>query len=186
MKTAPLSIALALAATGTQAAPSAQDASDAAAQAATRYAQAVSCTEDEIPPERVATLRPYRDDAAREHARYAVVWHGDLGCRGGSGSDRARLAIVVVGTGDSFVVDPGASSPAVRLEMPVRWVETIRALGPERLRVEGLAHAPGDAACCPSRRRSFTLQRQPGGQWTTLGRVTETAADSPDGGAPAR
>lgn len=186
MKTAPISIALALAAAGTQAAPSAQDASAAAAEAASRYAQAVSCTEDEIPPERVAALRPYRDDAGREQARYAVVWHGDLGCRGGSGSDRARLAIVVVGAGDSFVVDPAASSPAVSFLLPVRWVETIRAPRPDRLRVEGLAHAPGDAACCPSRRLAFTLQRQPGGQWTTLGRVTETAADGADAGSPAR
>lgn len=177
MKPAALSLCILLAAGSTHAAPPAPDATAAAARAAERYAQAVSCTEDEIPPERVATLHPYRDDGDRAQARYAVVWHGDLGCRGGSGSERAHLAIVVVGAGDSYVVDPGASSPAVTFVLPVRWVETLQALAPDRLRVDGLAHAPGDAACCPSRRLRFTLQRQPGGQWKPVGRIQAIGVD---------
>ncbi|MES2756353.1 MAG: hypothetical protein V4693_03185 [Pseudomonadota bacterium] len=69
----------------------------AIANAVERYANAISCGGIKVKPEDVLTLAPYGDGPTL--SKYAVLWSGDVGCFGGSGTEMTRLAIATVNTG---------------------------------------------------------------------------------------
>ena len=55
---------------------------------ASRYARSISC-ETVTDPKNLVALIPWKnlkDDDERDRAKYALVWYGDIGCSGGTGS----------------------------------------------------------------------------------------------------
>lgn len=132
---------------------------------ATAYANSISCPHVKITPQRIAALVPWKEPDDRWDARYAALWDGDIGCDGGSGGESTRISIVAVKTGNTFVVDPLRSSPAIRFEIPVRYVTRIVGNTHDSLVLEGLAYGPNDGNCCPSIRLRFTMQVDENGNW---------------------
>jgi len=148
-----------------QDAPSVQDISKAVVRASSQYANAVSCETEKIGPKQIAGLRPYKSFDDRMDAVYAVLWSGDIGCAGGSGTSGTNISIVTIGAGDSYVVDPTRSSPVVQFESPVRYVERIVGNTPDTLILEGKDYGPKDPNCCPSVPVRFTLKVDGKGNW---------------------
>ena len=153
------------AATLAQSVPPLVDASQAVIRVATAYANSIACPDVVINPQNVAALMPYRGRNRRDEERYAVIWVGDLGCAGGTGSPRTYISIVKVGADDAYVVDPVRSSPNVKIASPLPAVDRIVSHTPDTLTLEGKAYAPMDALCCPSVLRQFTLKSDAAGNW---------------------
>ncbi len=124
----------------------------------TAYVNAISCPEGEIEAKNIIPLVPYTHIEDRSDAKYVVLSAGDIGCVGGSGSWGTHLSFVTIGAGNTFVVDPLRSSPAIQFESPVRLVERIVGHTAVSLTLEGNAYGQNDANCCPSVRERFTLR----------------------------
>jgi hypothetical protein len=134
------------------------------------YAAAIACESAPVDPKDIAALVPYRksdeDDFAQ--AEYAVIWHGDVGCAGGSGTGTSNIAIVRVGHWGEFFVVPARSSPIAKFGLPVTFID--RMLGNTRntLLLEGEALGKDDLPCCPSVRVRFTMKLGANGNWTVV------------------
>lgn len=139
-------------------------------KAATAYADAISCEHSKISAKSVAALAPYKADSAWE-AKYAIVWSGDIGCDGGTGSVNSAISIVKVGMGSSFHVDPLRSSPSIKHEIPVRRIERLVAHTADSLTIEGKAYGPADGNCCPSVNVRATLKVDAKGNWKMVERI---------------
>ncbi|QJD58412.1 hypothetical protein HG264_05560 [Pseudomonas sp. gcc21] len=138
----------------------------AAAIAVTKnYANAVACTEDEYGIWSFLTLQPWTDYYAREDAEFAVIWSGDVGCAGGSGTVGVNLAIVKVGAGNSYYVDARDSSPPAEFEFYSRSFESVVANTSDVIVLEAFEHGRDDANCCPSLRVRYTLKRDENRDW---------------------
>ncbi len=129
------------------------------------YANAIACPGVTVDPAMGVALVPFKDRNNREDERYAVLWEGDIGCSGGSGSQGTALAIVTIGAGNTAVVDPLRSSPAIRFESPARLIDRIVGNTRDTLVLEGKEHGPKDAECCPSVSVRFTLRVDQRGNW---------------------
>jgi uncharacterized membrane protein len=138
-------------------------------KAATAYADAISCEHSKISVKSIAALVPYKADSAWA-VKYAVVWSGDIGCDGGTGSINSAISIVKGGMGSSFRVDPLRSSPSIKHEIPVRRVERLVAHTADSLTIEGKAYGPGDGNCCPSVNVRVTLKVDAKGNWKMVER----------------
>ncbi len=128
------------------------------------YANSISCNVLAIGPKDIAALVPYRD--CWGIARYAVLWHGDIGCAGGSKTTTANIAIVTVGAGNSFVVDPLLSSPVVSFEgfgFPKLIGNTHNSLV-----LDGFELGPNDGLCCPSVPVRMTVRVNEKGDWKLI------------------
>lgn len=134
-------------------------------KAATSYKEAIACVEDKIGAKDIAALVPYKTLDDRMDAKYAVLWVGDIGCAGGSGTYGTNVSIVTIGAGDSYTVDPLQSSPVIRFESPVRLVSRIVGNTRDSMILEGLEFGPKDANCCPSIPVRFTLKVDEKGNW---------------------
>jgi uncharacterized membrane protein len=143
-------------------------------KAATAYADAVSCAHSKISAKNIATLRPY-DAEVRGDAIYAVVWSGDIGCDGGTGSVNPAISIVKTGAGYSFFVDPLRSSPSIKHEIPVRYVERLVENTADSLTLEGKAYGPNDGNCCPSVNVRAILKVDAKGNWKLVDRKVISA-----------
>ena len=157
--------------------PSQADAKKAAARAAQLYVDAI-CGETfvKVDPAKVVALVPWDAKHDRSEATYAVLWSGDLGATGGSGSTAAYITIVTVCMGDTFVVEPTRSSPVINYEAPVRGIERIISSTKDSMTLEGLTLGPNDPNCCPSIRNRFTLKLDANGNWA---RFSAKANDKP-------
>lgn len=131
----------------------------------TAYANAISCPGVTVAPRQIAALVPYQTIDDRMDEKYAVLWVGDIGCVGGSGTEGTHVSIVTVSTGDSYVVNPLQSSPTVQFESPVRYVERIVGNTRDSLILEGKEYGPNDSNCCPSVKVRFTLRADEKGNW---------------------
>lgn len=138
------------------------------ANAVERYANAISCGGIKVKPEDVLTLAPYKDGP--ELSKYAVLWSGDVGCFGGSGTEMTRLAIATVNTG-RYVVQPGLSSPVAAFESPARFVTRVVSKGADSLVLEGREYAPNDPRSNPSVPVRFTLREDAKGGWRLVEKV---------------
>lgn len=167
MRIAAICLVGALSASGAfaQNAPSVKDITAGVIRAATNYATGIACTESKIEARHIAALTPYKNFDDRMDAKYAVLWTGDIGCLGGSGTNGTHISIVTVGTGDSYIVDPLKSSPAINFESPVRYIEKIVGNTRDSLILEGMEYGPEDANCCPSINIRFTLKATQNGDW---------------------
>ncbi len=150
-----------------QNAPSTQEITKKIIKSVTSYADAISCSDLDTPtnPKRIVALSPYTNFDDRENAKYAVLWEGDIGCAGGTGTASTNIAIVTVGAGDSFLVDPSQSSPSITFDSLTRYVDKIVGNTRESLTLEGKEHGPNDPMCCPSVKVRFTLQSDAKGNW---------------------
>lgn len=148
-----------------QNAPSVQEITKQIIKSAKGYQNAISCSDAEITPKDIAALTPYKTIDERMDAKYAVLWIGDIGCAGGSGTSGTNVSIVTVGMGDSFVVDPHLSSPIIQFETPVRTITRIVGNTRDTLILEGKEYADNDANCCPSITVRFTLRVDEKGNW---------------------
>jgi hypothetical protein len=129
------------------------------------YAHAIACTDDESGIWSFITLKPWAEYYGREEAEYAVVWNGDVGCLGGSGTSGIQLAIVKIGAGNSYYVDVWSSSPPAKFDFPSRAFESIVANTSDVIVLEAREYGPDDANCCPSLRVRYTLKRDEGADW---------------------
>lgn len=148
-----------------QNAPPVQEITKNIIKSVTAYANAISCPGVTVEAKQIAALVPYKTFDDRMDAKYAVLWAGDIGCAGGSGTEGTNLSIVTVSTGDSYVVDPLQSSPVIQLESPVRYIERIVGNTRDSLVLEGKEYGPNDSNCCPSLRVRFTLRADEKGNW---------------------
>jgi hypothetical protein len=139
-------------------------------QAAQLYVKAIACA-GPLSPSMVVTLVPAGSLDMRWDARYAVIWGGDLGCQGGSGTHGSHIAMVVLRAGDSVLVDPIQSSPAVRFPIPVRYVERVVSNTADTLTMEGMAYSDKDPNCCPSLPTRFTMRVDEKGDWRLVSRT---------------
>lgn len=138
-------------------------------RAAQSYADSLGCAQN-IEPTDIAALVPWKKGTEREEAEYAVIWYGDIGCLGGSGTTTANLAIVKIGSGNTFYVDPGRSSPQINFETTGSRIGVSRILGNTKntLTLEGFDYAENDAMCCPSIRKQFTVRSDSKGNWRII------------------
>lgn len=139
------------------------------------YARAVACESDgELSGKNIAAMTPLTDMDKREDAKFAVIWYGDFGCQGGSGTTAARLAIVGVGSGDTFYVNPYESEPATNAGLP-RSVEKIVGATKDTLIFDVRDYGKDDANCCPTLRNRVTIKQLANGKWQ---RVSTTSLPS--------
>jgi hypothetical protein len=137
--------------------------------AAKHYIASVACAVGE--PEALAELEPYRDDPAQiGRGRFAVVWHGDIGCNGGSASSTANIAIVEVRDGGTFLVDPARSSPIIGVDLTMQRFDRLIQASADTIVLEGRELGPDDALCCASDRWRVTLRDDGRGNWKAVQR----------------
>lgn len=129
------------------------------------YAHAISCTDDEYGIWEFITLEPWTDYYAREQSEFGVIWSGDVTCAGGSGTRGIQLAIVKVGAGNTYYVDPWRSSPPAEFEFYSRSFSGVVANTSDVIVLEALEHGPDDANCCPSQPVRYTLKRDDDRNW---------------------
>ena len=158
-----------------QSAPPVQEITKQIVRSVTGYANAISCPGVKVEPKQIAALVPYKTMDDRMDAKYAVLWVGDIGCAGGSGTEGTNLSIVTISTGDSYVVDPLHSSPVIQFESPVRFVERIVGNTRDSLILEGMEYGPKDPNCCPSIKVRFTLRVDEKGNWKLVEKKTMSA-----------
>lgn len=133
-------------------------------EAATHYAVAVSCVNAAPHANDIAALVPWKVYDDRENAEYLVFWQGDVGCLGRTGTSGPQAALVKIGGGTTFYVDPTRSSPAVQLELPM-VMERLVGNTKDSLVVDGIAYGDKDPQCCPSLRTRYTLRPDARGNW---------------------
>jgi len=151
-----------------QSAPPVQEITKQIIKSVKGYANAISCPGVDVGPNQIAALTPYKTQDDRMDAKYAVLWDGDIGCAGGSGTTGTNVAIVTVSVGDSFVVDPSQSSPIIQFESPVRGVSRIVGNTKDTLILEGKEFGDKDPNCCPSISVRFTLRVDDKGNWKLI------------------
>lgn len=149
--------------------PPAKTITKAVIRAAQSYADSLGCA-GSIEPADIATLVPWETGTIREEAEYAAIWYGDIGCLGGSGTTTPNLAIVKIGSGNTFYVVPGRSSPQIAFETAGSRIGVSRILGNTKntLTLEGYDYAENDAMCCPSIRKQFTVRSDEKGNWRII------------------
>jgi hypothetical protein len=137
------------------------------------YANAISCPAGTVSPKSIAALFPYKNLEDRDSAKYAVLWSGDIGCLGGSGSVATQIAIVTVGPNGHFRVVPGLSSPAIKFEgIQARSFPKLVGNTSDTLILDGLDYNPagGDGMCCPSVLVRVTVRADEKGNWAVVER----------------
>lgn len=155
-----------------QSAPPVQEITKQIIKSVTNYANAISCPGVIVEPKQIAALVPYKNIDDRMDAKYAVLWVGDIGCAGGSGTAGTNVSIVTISTGDSYVVNPLQSSPAIQFESPVRSIERLVGNTSDSLILEGKEFGPNDPNCCPSIKVRFTLRVDEKGNWKLVEKKT--------------
>jgi hypothetical protein len=129
------------------------------------YQNAIACANIDQAMQPVLALAPFESETHREEARYAVLWSGDIGCAGGSGTSTANITMIHIGSGDQFYVDVAHSSPQIHFDAPVKLVREVLNYTQDHLTLRGRTYAEGDPHCCPSIDARFTLHADAQGNW---------------------
>ena len=145
------------------AAPGRSEINTEALATANAYASAIACAVSDITPTDIVALRPYTSMEDRHDAEYLVFWEGDIGCLGGSATSTFNVSSIMIATGDSYLVDLDKSSPAVGVQAG-RGAKLIGHTG-EKIFMETMEYADGDANCCPSITRRIAITRDRDGNW---------------------
>ena len=133
--------------------------------AARKYQDAISCSEIPIKPKDVVPLVSLKSTEERFMVAYAVLWVGDIGCSGGTGSAGSYISIVGVAFDDYFYVDPSRSSPQVEFGGPAKLITKISRYSHDTLLVEGKKASQNDPNCCPSINVKYKLKADAKGNW---------------------
>lgn len=161
--------------------PSIQEITTNIINSATNYANSISCGDVEVQPKQIAALVPYKDLDHRDDAKYAVLWDGDIGCMGGSGTTATNISIVGIGTNNAYFIDPLKSSPVIHFDSPVTFVERLVGNTNDTLVLEGMEAGPNDAHCCPSIKVRFKLKVDKKDNWKLIDKkVIPNAPVQPD------
>jgi hypothetical protein len=149
--------------------PTIEQITKAVSESVDHYTASIACERGPTQPKDIAALLPYKLAGDRDdEALWAVLWHGDIGCRGGSGTSTQSIALVRLHIADTFLVDPAMSSPQVRFDVPVKYVDHLVGNTGDTLVLEGMDYGDHDAQCCPSVRKRFTMKMDEQGNWKTL------------------
>jgi hypothetical protein len=134
------------------------------------YTAAIACERGPVEPKDIAALIPYGKTEADDltQAEYAVIWQGDIGCAGGSGTISANIAVVKVSHWGVFLVDPRWSSPIAKFDPPVKYIDRLLGNTRNTLVLEGVTYGDDDATCCPSVRVRFTMKQGDNGDWAIV------------------
>lgn len=143
--------------------PSEQEITNKIIRAVSGYANSISCPSVKINPNQIITLVPYKEVGDHNIAKYAVLWVGDVGCWCGSGTTKTNITIVTFNC--DYIVDPLRSSPIIKFNSPVRYVERTVGNTSDSMTLEGMKYGPDDARCCPSIPVRFTLKEDNTGNW---------------------
>jgi len=125
---------------------------------ANKYIDHGVCEPTRAEPNSVAAMSPYTPDveAGRAAAEYVVIWAGDIGCRGGSGTNTMNYLLVEKrGVTPARIVGVG--------ELDGASIERIVATTPDSLTVDAYTWGPDDAHCCASVFERWTFRREPSG-----------------------
>lgn len=147
--------------------PTIQTQTKAIISAVKKFSESISCTGAAPEPQYIAAMIPYKNVDARLESKFAVIYHGDIGCAGGSGTSGAAIAVVRIGAGDTFYVSPKESSPVVDDELP-RIVERVVGATSDSITIDAKTYGKDDPNCCPSIRQRITLRQMPNGSWVTI------------------
>ena len=143
---------------------------------AQQYQNAIACANIDKAMQPVIALTPYTDSDHRDEARYAVLWSGDIGCAGGSGTSTANITIVGIGGGNGFFVDSTHSSPHITFDSPVTLVREVVNYTQDTLTLRGKEYRDSDPRCCPSINTRFTLREDEQGNWLLIEQYSEPQA----------
>lgn len=132
------------------------------------YANSISCPGIEISKESVILLNPQKAEKYYNDALYAVLWDGDIGCRGGSATENTNISLIAPSVGDTFVVLPSISSPAIKFNIPVRYVSEIVSHTNNTLTLTGMKYGPHDPNSAPSIPDLFTVKIDKNGNWNLI------------------
>jgi hypothetical protein len=135
---------------------------------ANNYASAVSCIDSPAEANDILALHPYKKREDALDAKFLVFWHGDIGCDGGSGTHTDNVALVRMGSFDSYYVDPTRSSPRIDLEFNTRFLERLVGNTENTIVVDAMEFAKGDSNNFPSLLFRYTLRVDAKGNWKLL------------------
>ena len=136
------------------------------------YAMGIACETAEATAKDVAALVPLgvaTDTVPYGEGTYAVLWHGDIGCRGGSGTVTDNIALVVRAANDTFLVDPRASSPQVAFETSIAAIDKLVGATSNSLVLDGRRFCGGEwsLAGCEMKVR-ITMRQGRDGSWKVV------------------
>lgn len=139
-----------------------------ALKVAKEYANSIACNTS-IEKKNLIALRSWNTDDAedRGYAKYALVWHGDIGCNGGSGTTTWNISIIKIGVGDYFFVDAAKSSPMGRVQLPVKPDIKIVKFSESNITVQTKVEdkAVEGRGCCEWTRVELQLKIDKNGNW---------------------
>lgn len=138
-------------------APSIEEKTKKIVDVVNRYSSSISCTDLATEGKYIAALTPFKSTLQRYDAKFAVLWAGDIGCAGGSGTSSFNIAVVKVGAGDTFYVDAYQSDPLIGTPLPP-GVEKVVGATHNTLVLDTLAYGENDPNCCPSIKERITLR----------------------------
>jgi LppP/LprE lipoprotein len=133
-----------------------------------KFRDSISCAEDDIKPSDVFAMTPLKSDEEYFDARYVVLWQGDVGCNGGSGTMSSHIAVVTFGSSATPVVNLGQSSPVASIPLPMRGIERVVSATADTITVEAADFGPNDANCCPTIRSRYVVRLDDKGVWRVL------------------
>lgn len=135
-------------------------------RAANNYASAISCVDSPAEAKDILALRPYKNADDAYDSEYLVFWHGDIGCSGGSGTHTDNVALVRIGSFDSFYVDPRRSSPIIHMEVNTRFIKPLVGNTENTIVVEASELSENDVSYnFPSLHFRYTLRVDEKGNW---------------------
>jgi hypothetical protein len=140
---------------------------------AKKYAESIAC-ETFVEKKNLIALSPWNsvDDDDRSYAKYALVWHGDIGCNSGSGTNTWNISIIQIGVGSHFFVDPAKSSPMIRVQLPIKPdIKIVRfSESTITIRTEISEISSDGNSCCDSIDVDLKLKVDKQGNWNVVNR----------------
>lgn len=138
---------------------------------AKKYSESIAC-EASIEKKKLVALTPWHNTEDetdnREEAKYALIWQGDVGCAGGSGTNQPQITIVRIAAGDSFIVEPYESSPAVTFIIGAQYVKKVISSSSKSLTLLAMTWGENDAHCCASVEVKIRLKQNEKGDWEII------------------
>jgi hypothetical protein len=130
------------------------------------YIEANSCEPDLADESRIVqfTRRAAKGRSVPVPGKFAVLWHGDEGCAGGSGTNRPHISVVLLSSSGKPQFLPGEKSTIVEFQVIDKLLSASEEDG---VVVTGSTWQPGDADCCATKHVRATLRRGRHGYFET-------------------
>lgn len=139
---------------------------------ASGYAKSISC-DPNLDLKKMVVMRTTADGLDKNQLRYALIWGGDIGCMGGSGSWGWHISIVGHGAGNTVIVLPELSSPAIKFYLPCRFsVRQVVKVNDHEIKLYGEDYMPYDG-CWPEAYSSIRMIQDSRGNWNLVEKKRE-------------